>query len=220
MQETRGFIPLRTLARDLLSLECHPGKVVTVTSLQAAFPQMKHEQAGYLMRTLFQEDKRQKATQQVLEGQDSGASQDFDPKEVANACLPAFHAATQPLLTELISTLTTFESKVATLQSNGLLDAATVDSLRTSFAKEMVTEMNGGKERPIERRFQGPRAHKIQAVDPLCVSAVSPKSQGHQLQLPLLVGFFRFLGFFGMVYYRIIHGNTCFFLNHRKWDDQ
>lgn len=26
-QETRGFIPLRTLARDLLSLECHPGKV-------------------------------------------------------------------------------------------------------------------------------------------------------------------------------------------------
>ena len=64
----------------------------------------------------------------------------------------------------------------------------------------------------MARRFQGPRAHKIQAVDPLCVSAVSPKSQGHQLQLPLLVGFFRFLGFFGMVYYRIIHGNTCFFL--------
>ena len=26
-EETRGFIPLRTLARDLLSLECHPGKV-------------------------------------------------------------------------------------------------------------------------------------------------------------------------------------------------
>jgi len=174
MQETRGFIPLRTLARDLLSLECHPGKVVTVTSLQAAFPQMKHEQAGYLMRTLFQEDKRQKATQQVLEGQDSGASQDFDPKEVANACLPAFHAATQPLLTELISTLTTFESKVATLQSNGLLDAATVDSLRTSFAKEMVTEMNGGKERPIERRFQGPRAHKIQVQ--LCCG--SPEEDG------------------------------------------
>lgn len=145
MQETRGFIPLRTLARDLLSLECHPAKVVTVTSLQAAFPRMKHVQARYLMRTLFQEDKRQKATQQVLEGQDQidGASQDFDPKEVASACL----AASQPMLTELISKLTTLESKVERLQSNGLLDAATVDSLRNRFAKEMVVEIQGGSHR-------------------------------------------------------------------------
>lgn len=173
MQETRRFIPLRTLARDLLSLECHPGKVVTVTSLEAAFPQMKHEQARYLMRTLFQEDKRQKATQRVLEGQDQslgGASQDFDPKEVASACLPAFHAATQPLLAELITKLSALESKVEKLQSNGLMDAVAVDSLRTRFAKEMVTEIQGGHER--REGPQGPRSQSIPVVS--CCGSGNP----------------------------------------------
>ena len=157
-QETRGFIPLRTLARDLLSLECHPHKVVTVTSLQSAFPQMKQVQACYLMRTLFQEDKRQKATQEVLEGKDVGvfgASEDFDPKDVAAACVPAFTAAAQPLLAEFMSKLAVLEVKVEELQSHGLFDAEAEENLRLAFAKEMMSGIKSGRMKPRGGLQQG-----------------------------------------------------------------
>lgn len=141
-KETRGFIPLVVLARMLLSVECHPNKVVTLSSLQAAFPHMKPVQARYLMRTLFEEDKRQKATQRVLTGEDSlmgapGPSQDLDPKEIATACVPLFMAATQPVMSEFMTKLAALEAKVNALESEGLLDAVAT-SAQANFAKDML----------------------------------------------------------------------------------
>ncbi|CAK9012972.1 unnamed protein product [Durusdinium trenchii] len=117
-------------------------QVVTLSSLQAAFPHMKPVQARYLMRTLFEEDKRQKATQRVLTGEDSlmgapGPSQDLDPKEIATACVPLFMAATQPVMSEFMTKLAALEAKVNALESEGLLDAVAT-SAQANFAKDML----------------------------------------------------------------------------------
>ncbi|CAJ1402748.1 unnamed protein product [Effrenium voratum] len=128
MKETWGFISLHALARKLLNLDCHPEKVVTATSLSAAFPTMQRQQALWLMRTLFEEDRLHQVTEKVLAGQDSSSlfgHQDSDPQHIANACVPAFKAASKAILEEILPRLAVLEAKMQNSPCN-LADAVEI----------------------------------------------------------------------------------------------
>lgn len=150
-KETLRFIPLRHVANQLYDLDCHRQKVVTVTSLQEAFPQMKRNQAHWLMRTLFQEDKRAKATQKALEGQDQRhffSQEGPDPSQIAAACVPVFKAAAESSSQELLSRLSVLEAKVDVLYGQaytGLLKEASQDPYA------VATEVESGAKRATTR---------------------------------------------------------------------
>lgn len=59
MNETKGFVPLYLIQKDLENDNepAHPDQVVTVQSLMEAFPKMKQEQANWMMNMLLTEKK-------------------------------------------------------------------------------------------------------------------------------------------------------------------
>jgi len=147
-KETMGFVPLRRIAIKLLDLECHRQKVVTVESLREAFPKMRQKQAVWLMRTLFQEDKRAKVTQKALQGQQEpmtapAAQESVDPSQLAAACLPIFKAASEATTTELLMRIASLEDKVdAMAMSCALSQQPRQDSLDN--LDEVAREEQGG----------------------------------------------------------------------------
>ena len=140
-KETLRFVPLRHLANQLYDLDCHRQKVVTTSSLQEAFPSMKQKQAEWVMRTLFQEDKRAKATQKALEGQDQRhffTQEGPDPSSIASACLPAFKAAAESSSAELLTRLSVLEAKIDAFYGHaGLMKEKSYESALGTVAKEV-----------------------------------------------------------------------------------